>query len=165
MSWAPRYRRQGRPSNKMTHLTCAFCPKLVQGFILLSVGIVAVSSSNIRASPASSRQSPMDLCLHPPSHMCPLTSLCLCYTRLVIFEPFIQRNCPVAYMSCLIYCFPSYPWVTALFLVLLCVSIARSLSAFCGPSFSCGFCCSRLPGGSSPFVSFPTEPSVSTCRT
>lgn len=102
-----RHRRQRRPSNKSIYLTCAPCPKLVQGFILLSVGIVAVSSSNIRASPASSRRSPMDLCLRPPSHMCPLTSLCLCCTRLVIFEPFTQRNCPVAHMSCLIYCFPS----------------------------------------------------------
>ena len=33
----------------------------------------------------------MDLCLHPPSHMCPLTSLCLCCTRLRIFEPLLKE--------------------------------------------------------------------------
>ena len=43
-------------------------------------------------------------------------------------------------MSSLIYCLDSYPLVTTLFLVLVFVSIARSLSARCGPSSSCGFC-------------------------
>ena len=64
----------------------------------------------------------MDLCLHAPSHMCPLTSLCLCYTRLRISEPLLKEIVQLSPMSCLIYCLGL---VTTVFLVLVLVSIAE----------------------------------------